>query len=122
MLPAYPANYLGNNGNVPPAFGGAIAELHAAFAFDYVDGDVAISLPAGAQIVGFDVIVNTTFDGSATLSVGHTGSAAYYLSAASILGTAGPTYSTAWLTSGKWFTVLPSPEDITITVGGSPTQ
>lgn len=122
MLGPLPANYFANiNGDVPPAFGGAIAEAHATIGFDYVDGSVAMYLPAGAEIVNIRLVVNTAFDGGATLSVGDDSSTTYYLSAASVLGSLGPVYSTAWLTNGKWFTELLSGANINVSVGGSPT-
>jgi len=121
-----PQNYITQPGTgVPPVFGGAVAALSYAFTYTTTAATVVFTLPAGATIIGFDLVVNTTFDGSATLSVGATvvaSSATYYMNAASALDTAGPVYSTAWATSGKWWTRLDSAEPVTITIGGSPTQ
>jgi hypothetical protein len=123
MFPQFPATYITDgDGDVPPEYGGTLACKRTNFTFASTTGATVLTLPAGATIVDMTVVINTVFSGgTTTLSVGHTGSATYYLSAASVLGTAGPTFSTAWLTSGKWNTKLSSPEPITITVGASNT-
>jgi len=121
MFPQYPAAYISDgDGDVPPVFGGTEAVKIMAFDKTTTTGAVQNTLPAGATIVGMSVYIKTTFSGgTTTLSVGHTGSATYYLNAASVLGTAGPTYSTSWTNQ---FVKLSAPEAITITVGSGNTQ
>lgn len=124
MFPQYPATFLKDgDGNVPPVFGGTLAVKVVKFDKTNTTGATVCTLPSGATIIGFEVVVDTTFSGgTATLSVGHTGSATYYLNAQSVLGTAGPVFNTSWLTSGKWNTKLSAPEPITVTVGSGNTQ
>jgi len=121
VLGPFPSDYATDgDGFAPPMLGGTegVKYFHIG---PTTSGALAFTLPAGATIIGFDLDVQTTFDGSPTLSVGTTGSAAAYLSAASVLGTAGPVFSTAWVTLNKWFTKLTSPTPITVTVAGGPT-
>lgn len=118
-----PSNYNTNgNSGVPPVLGGTVAALKYNFTkATTTAATVAFTVPSGASILSFGLVVDTAFDGSATLSVGTTGSNAYYLSAASALGSLGPVYSTAWLTSGKWNTRLAVDTPVTVTLGGSAT-
>lgn len=122
MLPAPAINYPGFYGQFsPPPYGGPEAVMYFTVTFATTAGATAFILPASSSITGFGWFVNTAFSGgTTTLSVGHTGSATYYLSAASVVGTPGPTYSTAWAIN-TWFTRLASPETITVTVGTSNT-
>lgn len=123
MVAPYPAGYIADgDGFVPPMLGGSEAVLYYPFTFETADGQRAFTIPAGSKITQLTLDVDETFDGSATLSVGDDSSATSYLSAASVLGTAGPVYSTAWVTTNKWFTVLPSDVNVKLTIGGSPTQ
>lgn len=125
MFP-FPQDYLADGDtSVPPLLGGTLGTKFFAFTYTTTAASTAFTLPAGATIANFGLVVGTTFDGSATLSVGATvvaSSATYYLNAASVLGTAGPVFSVLWATSGKWWTKLYSAEPISITIGGSPTQ
>lgn len=119
MLSQIPGPYLKDgDGFVPPELGGTVGEKYFPFTFSTASGATAFILPAGATITSMSVIINDVFSGgTTTLSIGHTGSATYYMNAASVLGTAGPVFSTAWSTKAKWFTKLSSPETITISVG-----
>lgn len=112
----------GGNSGVPPMLGGTLGAINYNFVYNTTAETTAFTLPAGATIIAFRLVVDTTFNNTPTLSVGITGTAAYYLSAASVLGTAGPVYSTAWLTSGKWNTRLAVDTAVTVTVGGTPNQ
>lgn len=123
MFPPNPANYQGNvYKDAPPAFGGTLAV--ASFNFTYTTTTAATpwaALPPGATIVFWFLTVGTTFNGSATLSIGGTASATAYLSAASALGSAGPVYSTAW-DATKMFSQLTGGDNLTLTLGGTATQ
>ena len=121
MYPGIPGNFAKDSyGNAAPLFGGSEAVDYFPFTFAMITDTTAFRLPPGAIIVSMSYVVNDTFDGGATLDVGHTSADTYYLNGGA-LGTGGPVYATSWSTKGKWFTQLTSPEDIVIKVTGSPT-
>lgn len=124
MMTPFPQSYFADqDGDVPPVLGGALAAKEYAFTFATTAATVAFTLPAGATICSFDLVVNTVFNNTPLLSVGSTGvasSATYYMNARAVLATAGPVFSVLWDTSGKWWTKLYAPEPITITLGGTP--
>ena len=110
------------DGYAPPMLGGTMGVKYFQLTPTTGANKLAFTLPGGATIIGFDLDVQTIFDGSATLSVGESVSAGTsLLNAQSVLGTAGPVFSTAWLTLAKWFTKFSSAKPIYVTMGGSPT-
>ncbi len=118
----YPADYAKDGDSfAPPMLGGTEAVKYFNITPTTPAGQLMFTLPAGATIIGFDLDVQTIFDNSATLSIGTTGSATSFLNAAAILGTAGPVFSTLWVTLSKWFTKFSSPTPVTVTVGLTPT-
>lgn len=122
MLAPFPGNFMKDAyGNAGIDQGGTEGVMYFPFDHTMTADQVAFELPAGAIITDMGLAVKTTFDNAPTLSVGDSASDVAYLNAASVLGTAGPVYSTAWITT-NWFTLLSSPETIIVKVGGTPSQ
>jgi hypothetical protein len=125
MFPQMPVSYPTDGDTfLAPSFGGteAVKWYNLTYAIANT-ATLAGTLPAGATIVGVSLVVDTTFDGTPTLTVATTTTGTDLLNAASVLGTAGPVYSTAWATSGKWFSKLGSDTPIYVLVSAtSPTQ
>lgn len=123
MLPAFPASYATDgDGFAPPNFGGDEAIKYFPFTYQTPAETRAMTIPAGATITGMGITVDDTFNNTPTLSVGDDASATSYLNAASVLGTAGPVYSTSWVTKNKWFSRLTSLVNLNLTIGGTPDQ
>lgn len=108
-------------GNEAPKFGGTVACNFFNVVFGMTTSTTAFILPVNSYIVWMSLFVDTTFNNSPTLSVGNAASGTTYMNAQSVLGTAGPVYTTTWAAS-KWYTRLGSTETINITVGSNPSQ
>jgi len=119
----FPAVYASDgDGYAPPMLGGTLGVKYFQLTPTTGSNKLAFTLPQGATIIGFDLDVQTIFDGSATLSVGESVALpTSFLNAQSVLGTAGPVFSTAWITLNKWFTKFSSQKPVYVTMGGSPT-